>query len=611
MVKTAIILAAGMGTRLRDMHELPKGFLPIDGKPIIQRSVEQLLAIGIETIIIGTGYKHEHYDAFASQYPQIQCIENPDYDTTGPLDTLMICSQLLKEDQFLLIESDLYYETQCLWDLVHDSHDTLTLATPITDRGDEVFISYDDQFSLKELSKDASSLSRIDAVKIHMGKFHRSMLERMKPIISANPNRRYDYEEVMVAINTDDVIRVKYGDYLWGEVDMKQHYEYLCRDTLPKIKQKEQGVAVTRQRLFTPGPATTTDTVKQAQVVPDICPREAIFGDVMSDISDDLTAFVSQSGAYDTTLFSGSGTAAVEAMISSLPITEPVVIIENGAYGKRCSAIAEVYGLRCYRFQSSHTEPIDLEALAAFMSEHHCRYLVLVHHETSAGLLNDVEAIGALCRDMKVELLVDAMSSYGAIPLDCDAMGIHFLAASSNKNLQGIAGVSFVVHHKESIQKLESVTPKSYYLNLPQQYKFFKKNRQMQFTPPVQVLYALRQAIIETKLEGVEARYQRYISCWNVLSEGLRHLGLNMVVNPTYQSKLITAISDPEQSAYSFDALHHYCYQRNCSIYPGKLPELSTFRIATIGQLVPEDVMVLIGCMATFLNQDIPKLVVR
>jgi 2-aminoethylphosphonate-pyruvate transaminase len=163
------------------------------------------------------------------------------------------------------------------------------------------------------------------------------------------------------------------------------------------------------------------------------------------------------------------------------------------------------------------------------------------------------------------------------------------MASTSNKNIQGMAGVAFVFCRKDALEALKDYPMRNYYLNLWDQYRYFKKTRQTRFTPPVQTLYALRQAIIETKLETIEKRYARYVACWEELVRGIKKLGLTMLVSEEAQSKLITAIIDPPSPSYSFDALHDLARDHGFTIYPGKLSDANTFRIANIGDIRPEE----------------------
>jgi 2-aminoethylphosphonate-pyruvate transaminase len=152
-----------------------------------------------------------------------------------------------------------------------------------------------------------------------------------------------------------------------------------------------------------------------------------------------------------------------------------------------------------------------------------------------------------------------------------------------------MAGAAFVFCRKEALEKTASYPMRNYYLNLWDQHAHFKKTGQTRFTPPVQTLYALRQAIVETKLEGIENRYARYASCWDELVKAVKKIGLSMLVPEAYQSKLITAIIEPSSPNYSFEALHDIARGKGFTIYPGKLADADTFRIANIGDIRPEE----------------------
>ncbi|WP_459478748.1 2-aminoethylphosphonate aminotransferase [Clostridium saccharoperbutylacetonicum] len=368
---------------------------------------------------------------------------------------------------------------------------------------------------------------------------------------------------------------------------------------------------IKRNILLNPGPATTTDTVKISQVVPDICPREKEFGDVMEFVSKELTNFVGSNDTYTTILFGGSGTAAVEAILSSVVDNGKVLIINNGAYGKRICEMAEVYNLSYIEFESSAIEEINLDELEDIIKMHNSddnseggiSHLAVIHHETTTGILNDIGLIGKLCKKYNIDMIVDAMSSFAGIPINMDEMNITYLASSSNKCIQGMAGISFVIANKEALIKTKNIKSRNLYLNLYKQYIYFKDNYQMRFTPPVQVIYALRQAIIEAKEETIYARYERYKECCKVLWTGLDKLKLRKLVSEKASSMLLTSIIEPQIGGYNFNEMHDFLYNRGFTIYPGKIASKNTFRIANIGQIYPENMLKFIELLEEYLTQ--------
>lgn len=361
---------------------------------------------------------------------------------------------------------------------------------------------------------------------------------------------------------------------------------------------------VKRNILLNPGPATTTDSVKYAQVVPDICPRETEFGDLMEYVSAELTRLVADTHDYTTIMFGGSGTAAVEAIISSVVDDNALLIINNGAYGKRMCEIAEAYSLNFLEFNCPPDDGIDLLSLEKLIqnSSKKISHLAVVHNETSTGLLNDIESIGEICKQHRIDMIVDAMSSFAAIPIQMEKMNISFMAASSNKNIQGMAGVAFVIASKSKLESLSCRKSKNYYLNLYAQYKYFSEFHQMRFTPPVQSLYALKQAIDELKAEGVMRRYERYARSWETLTKGISRLGLRYIVPEKFHSKIITSILEPVCNGYEFSDMHDYLYNQGFTIYPGKFKESKTFRIANIGDITYKDIEAFLLVLENYLE---------
>ena len=233
--------------------------------------------------------------------------------------------------------------------------------------------------------------------------------------------------------------------------------------------------------------------------------------------------------------------------------------------------------------------PLDAEAVKSKLLEGKYTHLAIVYHETTSGLLNPVPEICRFCQKHGIVTIVDAVSAFAAIPIDMERDGIDFMASTSNKNIQGMAGVAFVFCRKNELEKTKDYPMRNFYLNLWDQHSNFKKTSQTRFTPPVQSMYSLRQAIIETKIETIEGRYARYCECWDILVKSVKKLGLKMLVPEDVQSKLITSIIEPDSSKYNFDELHDFARDHSFTIYPGKLSDANTFRIANIGDIRPEE----------------------
>lgn len=348
---------------------------------------------------------------------------------------------------------------------------------------------------------------------------------------------------------------------------------------------------VTRKILLNPGPATTTDSVKQAMVVEDICPREKDFGKLLDTIKDDLVKVVHGDPDYVAALFTASGTGGLESAITSaVPRNKKLLVIDNGAYGARMANIASTFGISVIPYKLAYGDYPDINHLEKILKEDEdISHLAVVHHETTTGMLNPVEEISKLANQNGVEVIVDCMSSYGGIPIDIKKWDASYLISSSNKCIQGMPGMVFVIFKKALLPQLKE-QKRSFYFDLYNQFVGFEKTGQMQFTPPVQVAYALRQAIDEYFAEGEINRWNRYQENWNTLSSGLKKLNFEFLLPDKYQSKILLAVKEPSDPRYDFDAMHDYLYERGYTIYPGKGAREATFRLSVLGDLYKQDI---------------------
>ncbi|MEW6261777.1 MAG: 2-aminoethylphosphonate aminotransferase [Thermodesulfobacteriota bacterium] len=350
---------------------------------------------------------------------------------------------------------------------------------------------------------------------------------------------------------------------------------------------------VKRNVLLNPGPATTTDSVKYAQVVPDICPREEEFVQVMAELRRELVKVVhGDPNKYTCVPFAGSGTIIQDVCVNSLvPAGQKLLIVNNGAYGARMAEIADYYHIPCVNLKFSTTDLPDLAAVGkALDQDKDIAVVAAVHHETGTGVLNPIQEIGQLTRDHNCTFIVDTISTYGLIPVDLEKMNIDFCMSSAQKGMAAMTGLSWVVGRTDEIKKSKNYPTRSYYCNLYLQYDYFEKTGEMHFTPPVQNIYALRQAIKEHWEEGEQAKWERLTRCWKAVHQGLAEMGLEQVIRKEIQSRLVTTVKAPQDPRFSFQKLHDYCYERGFTIYPGKMFGLETFRLCNLGRITPEDI---------------------
>nr|WP_281350333.1 2-aminoethylphosphonate--pyruvate transaminase [Fulvivirga lutimaris] len=343
--------------------------------------------------------------------------------------------------------------------------------------------------------------------------------------------------------------------------------------------------------MLNPGPATTTVSVKNAMVVEDICPREEKFGALIEGIKNDLVKVIHGEGEYVAALFAASGTGGLEAAITSaVPKGKKLLVVENGAYGTRMIKLAQTFDIDVVKYQLEYGDYPSLDAIESLLKENDdVSHLAVVHHETTTGMLNPIQEICYLSHKYGVEVIVDCMSSYAGIPINAKKWQAEYIVSSSNNCIQGMAGLAFVIFKVDLLSKL-SEQKRSFYFNIYNQYVGFEKTGQLQFTPPVQVCHALRQAIDEYLEEGEEGRWNRYKDNWELLVEGLQDLGLSFLLPYGQQSKILLAIMEPKHPNYNFDAMHDYLYEKGFTIYPGKGAKSATFRLSVLGDLYRKDI---------------------
>lgn len=350
---------------------------------------------------------------------------------------------------------------------------------------------------------------------------------------------------------------------------------------------------IKRNVLLNPGPATTTDTVKLAQVVPDICPREKEFGDLMRTMRNDLVRIVhGDLEKYTSVMFCGSGTINIDACLNSLlPEGKKVLIINNGAYSTRAAEVCQYYGLPHINLQFPVDERPQLDKVEQVLKENPDIALVhTTHNETGTGLLNPIREIGALVHRYGCVFTVDTTSSYAMIPIDIERDNIDFCMASAQKGLMAMAGLSFVIGNRSILEKSKDYPKRSYYCNLYLQYEFFEKTGEMHFTPPVQTVYAAAQAIKEYFAEGETEKWARHTRVFQAIEKGMTELGFRNVIRPEWRSGLVAALYYPEDPNWDFGKIHDYCYERGFTIYPGKIASTNTFRICALGAIDVEDI---------------------
>ncbi len=342
--------------------------------------------------------------------------------------------------------------------------------------------------------------------------------------------------------------------------------------------------------LLTPGPLTTSAAVKQA-MVHDWGSRDANFIAINKMVLDKLAELAGASATHVTVPIQGSGTFAVEAMITSfVPTTGKLLLLINGAYGSRAKKIAEIAGRAVAVHETPEDTPPDLAAIDKMLADDKAiTHVFAVHCETTSGILNPIQAIAELVHKHGRRLLVDSMSAFGAIEIDARKVPYDALASSSNKCLEGVPGLGFVICRKEALAACKG-NATTLVLDIHDQAENFAKTGQYRFTPPIHVIVALGKAIEEHAAEGgVAGRGRRYRDNAKVLIDGMRAMGFRTLLGETLQAPIIVTFHMPTDPKFVFQTFYDRLKERGYVIYPGKLTVADSFRIGCIGRLYPKD----------------------
>jgi 2-aminoethylphosphonate-pyruvate transaminase len=371
-------------------------------------------------------------------------------------------------------------------------------------------------------------------------------------------------------------------------------------------KQVDRGLSETGDPLLlTPGPLTTSRSVKAA-MQHDWGSRDASFVDMNAEVRADLLTIAGVSGSdYVAVPVQGSGTFAVEAMLTNfVPPDGKILVIINGAYGHRAKKICEIAHRRFVVYETAEDIPPSVSDIGDILRRSpSLTHIFLVHCETTSGILNPAQAIAELARAYRKGLLIDAMSSFGAVPIDAGVWRPTALAASSNKCLQGVPGFGFVLCQKRALLESHG-NATTLVLDLYDQYQGFEKNGQWRFTPPTHVIAAFHQALAEFHAEGgVAGRSQRYAENCRILVEGMQALGFRPLLPTNLQAPIIVTFRMPADTRFQFQRFYDALKDCGYVIYPGKLTVADSFRIGCIGALNADQMRSLIVCIRNILAE--------
>jgi len=345
-----------------------------------------------------------------------------------------------------------------------------------------------------------------------------------------------------------------------------------------------------RRILLTPGPLTTSEATRRAMLT-DWGSREPDFIALTAELRTRLLAVANGGGSHVAVPLQGSGTFVVEAAVATLigPDAKLLVLI-NGAYGERIATIARRYGRSVETLVWAEDQPVDPAMVAdALAADPAITHVAMIHVETTTGLLNPLAAVADVVRSAGRHFILDAMASFGALPIDLATTPIAAVLASSNKGLEGAPGLGFALIRKDLLEQARDVSP-SLSLDLHAQWRGFESNGQWRFTPPVQVVAALVEALRQLEKEGgPAARLRRYQANFDILFAGMTRLGFELYLDPALQAPIIATFRLPTDRPFAFETFYQALSDRGFIIYPGKLTKEPSFRVGCIGAVEPAD----------------------
>lgn len=352
--------------------------------------------------------------------------------------------------------------------------------------------------------------------------------------------------------------------------------------------------------LLTPGPLTTSQTVKDT-MLKDWCTWDQEYNDIVQEIRAELLQLAGTTESdYTTVLMQGSGTFSVEATIGTLlGPNDKLLVLANGAYGQRIATIARYYGISMHVHDFGETKPVDAQITGQLLqSNPDITHVAFVHCETTTGMLNPIEAVIPVVKAHGKVCILDAMSSFGGIPIDVTNLGIDALVSSANKCIQGVPGFGFVIIKRSVLAGCKG-NARSLSLDLYDQWSTMEDNHgKWRFTSATHTVRAFRQALTELHEEGgILARHSRYTKNQRTLVNGMRELGYDSLLPDELHSPIITTFLSPDNPGFSFKAFYDALKLHGFVIYPGKVTDHNCFRVGNIGEVYPDDIELLLKAM--------------
>lgn len=356
--------------------------------------------------------------------------------------------------------------------------------------------------------------------------------------------------------------------------------------------------------LLTPGPLTTSARTRQAMLV-DWGSWDRDFNQLTASVCEQLLAIIDGAASHHCVPLQGSGTFAAEAAIGTLvPRDGKVLVLINGAYGQRLAKICKVLGRSYSTFETAEDQPTTAEDVDRLLAaDPSVTHVALIHCETSTGILNPLPEIAQVIKRHGKRLIIDAMSSFGALPIDARQVPFEALIAASGKCLEGVPGMGFVFAEKSALAAAEG-NAHSLAMDLQDQHAYMAKTGQWRFTPPTHVVAALHEALQQYVEEGgLPARHQRYADNCKTLLDGMARIGLRSFLPAAIQAPIIVTFHAPTDARYQFKDFYERVKAKGFILYPGKLTQVETFRVGCIGVVGPDGMQAAVNAVAEVLRE--------
>jgi 2-aminoethylphosphonate-pyruvate transaminase len=594
----AVILAAGYGERLSPItRNLPKCLLPIGSVSILERLLQQCKAANITEVAVVVGYQAQMVmDEIGSRYGAISItyLHNEIFDRTSTAYSAYLAKEWVGNEPFVLIDGDIVMEDSVLQTAVASNDTTIVYEAKSISSPEEMKVSYDQNGTL-HLSKETlpdESLGEFVGITV----FTSEMAQRFFDTLDQYSVKRLEhtyYESVFndLAASDHTITTLQVDTDEWIEIDFVTDYLEAVR----LFADKKEGFVpapISEQVLLCPGPVMVSQRVKTALLHADIGHRETEFIEILTRTrSKLLKAYgADKTGAYTNVIITGSGTAANEALLSSYGPGKNILILSNGEFGNRLLDIARCHHLHVTPLEFGWMQPIDLEQVERKLANGRFDAVMMVHHETSTGMLNPIYDVGNIATQYNVDFLVDAVSSIGAEYLDLERANITFCTASANKAIGSLPGLAFVCGKRDAFAALDRHAAHTRYLDLYRHYEFEELHYQTPNTPAVSLFYALETALDELLADGIEARMEHCSKLTTIIRTRLKELGMQFVIPEEHMSRVLTTVYYPD--GIDVEAFHTWIKEHNFVIYRGKGPLLGkAFQIANIGHVKVEHVV--------------------